>query len=193
VFTGYLTWQLRELMQVKCDADLVVPNHEVLDCLKTLVSRWFTESAGSSAYQSMLEAVRHGDVPAFKRYFQQSVLDHMSFFDVTGKNPERVYHAYVLGLLVGLDATHEVKSNRESGLGRYDVCIIPRDTGKPATIIEFKAFNPEEKKDIETVAKQALEQIAARKYDTELRSRGIKNIIKLAIVFDKKDVLIVEG
>ncbi len=192
LFTGYLTWQSRELMQVKCDAALVVPNREVLDCLKTLVMQWFTQSVGSSAYQNMLEAIRQSNLSAFERYFQQSVLDHMSFFDVTGKNPERVYHAYVLGLLVGLDATHEVKSNRESGFGRYDVCIIPRDHFNPGFIIEFKVFSKRDKT-LEAAAQLALEQIEGHKYDTELRARGIQHIIKLAIVFDKKDVLIVEG
>jgi hypothetical protein len=190
IFSGYLTWQARERMQVKCKADLIVPNNEVLDCLKTLIDRWFTELMGSGTYQDMLEALRQADVAAFKRYFQQSIVDHMSFFDISGKTPERVYHAYVLGLLVGLDATHEVKSNRESGIGRYDVCLIPRDSSKSATIIEFKVFNPEKDSDMKIAAQSALAQIEAQQYEAELLSRGIRHIVKLAIVFDGKKTLV---
>jgi hypothetical protein len=190
VFSGYLTWKSRELMQVRCKADLVTPNLEVLDCFKRLVNQWFTESIGGGAYKNMLEALKQGDIPSFKRFFVQSVITHLSYFDITGQTPERIYHAYVLGLLVGLNATHEVKSNRESGLGRYDVCVIPNDRSKPGTIIEFKAFNPEQNKDLEEAANDALAQIEKNQYETELRSRGIQKIIKLAIVFQGKRVLI---
>jgi hypothetical protein len=191
VFSGYLTWESRELMQIRCQADLIAPNIEVLDCLKRLVNQWFTESIGGGAYKNMLEALKQGDVPSFKRFFEQSVLTHLSYFDITGQTPERIYHAYVLGLLVGLSATHEVKSNRESGLGRYDVCVIPLDKSKAGTIIEFKAFNPEQDKDMQAAASAALAQIEENKYETELRSRGIEKIIKLAIIFEGKRVLIV--
>jgi hypothetical protein len=192
VFTGYLTWQSRELMQVKCDADLIVPNNEVLDCLKTLVSQWFARTGAFQTYQNMLDALVRGNIGSFERYFRQSILTSASFFDISGDAPERVYHAYVLGMLVSLEQTHEVRSNRETGAGRCDVWLIPKDRSKPGIIIEFKVFEKEDK-DLETAAQLALAQIEERKYDTELRSRGIKNIIKLAIVFDKKDVLIVEG
>jgi hypothetical protein len=191
VFSGYLTWESRELMQIRCHANLIAPNIEVLDCLKRLVNQWFTESIGGGAYKNMLEALKQGDVPSFKRFFEQSVLTHLSYFDITGQTPERVYHAYALGLLVGLSATHEVKSNRESGLGRYDVCVIPHDKSKPGTIIEFKAFNPEQDKDMQAAASAALTQIEENQYETELRSRGTQKIIKLAIVFEGKRVLIV--
>lgn len=191
MFGGYLTWKSREPMQVKCKADLVAPNYEVLDCFKTLIDRTFSESMGSEIYHNMLEALREGNVPAFERYFQQSIIDSMSYFDVSGRTPERVYHAYVLGMLIGLNATHEVKSNRESGLGRYDVCLIPKNISKPGIIIEFKVFNKKEDPDIEVAAQRALEQIEEKKYEAELRSRGIQRIIKLAIIFEGKKALIV--
>ena len=191
VFSGYLTWQSLKFVQAKCRVALVVPNDEVLYCLKTLVERWFSESMGSSIYENMLEALSQGNISAFERYFQQNIVDSMSYFDVTKKNPERVYHAYVLGMLVGLSATHEVKSNRESGFGRYDVCLIPNDITKPGIVIEFKAFNEREDKDINIAAKRALVQIEEKQYEAELLSRGIKKIIKLAIVFEGKKVLII--
>jgi hypothetical protein len=191
VFSGYLTWKSRELMQVRCQADLIAPNFEVLDCLKRLVRQWFTESIGGGAYKNMLASLTQGNIPAFERYFQQSVVDSVSCFDITKKNPERVYHAYVLGMLVGLSATHEVKSNRESGFGRYDVCLIPKNISQPGIIIEFKAFNKKEDKTLIAAAKSALVQIEEKLYESELLSRGIQNIIKLAIVFQGKRVLIV--
>ena len=80
VFSGYLTWKSRELMQIRCQADLIAPNFEVLDCLKRLVSQWFTESIGSGYLQKHASALTQGDVPAFERYFQQSVVDCIELF-----------------------------------------------------------------------------------------------------------------
>ncbi len=193
IFSGYLTWQHREVMQISCDAALIVPNNEVLDCFKKLINRSFSESLGSDTYKTMLAALAQGNVAAFEKYFQRNIVESMSFFDVTGKTPERVYHAYVLGLLVGLGATHEVKSNRESGLGCYDVCLIPYDTSKPGTIIEFKVFNGREDRDLKAAAKSALKQIDAMQYEMELRARGIQRVVKLAIIFKGKKVLVAQG
>ncbi|MCP4156424.1 MAG: hypothetical protein GY757_52410 [bacterium] len=113
----------------------------------------------------------------------------MSFFDMGGE-PEKVYHAFVMGLLIWISNDYVVKSNRESGYGRYDIMIIPKDKSKLGFIIEFKKVRPKET--VETAAKAALKQIEEKKYDTELKERGIKNYKKLAIVFNGKDVTIKE-
>jgi hypothetical protein len=189
-FAGYLTFRNRTNLQITCEATLAAPNQEVLGCLKKLIDQWFTESSGADTYKNMLAALAQGNTPAFERYFQQHVVDNLSYFDVTQKTPERVYHAYVLGMLVGLSKTHEIKSNRESGLGCYDVYIIPHNPTHPGTIIEFKAFNKKEDPNLNAAAQSALAQIDNMQYEAELRSRGIKKIIKLAIVFEGKKVFI---
>ncbi|OLN33109.1 AAA family ATPase [Desulfosporosinus metallidurans] len=107
--------------------------------------------------------------------------------------PEKIYHAFVLGLLVGLRPDYEIKSNREGGYGRYDVMVIPRDTSKAGLIIEFRSVDPEEVKDLEQIAQLALQQIEAKEYQQELFERGIHKIIKLGIVFRGKEVLVKAG
>ena len=95
-------------------------------------------------------------------------------------------------MLVALNNSHEVISNRESGLGRYDVSLIPKDTSKIGYIIEFKRLRRNYKKTIEEALDDALNQIEKQKYDVELLDRGITNIKKLAIVFKGKEVFIKE-
>ncbi len=94
-------------------------------------------------------------------------------------------------MLVALLGTHEVKSNHESGLGRYDVMIIPKDHTQLGLIIEFKKAL--KKQSLDDAANDALAQIEARKYETELRARGIKDVLKLGIAFKGKEVMIKQG
>jgi len=104
-----------------------------------------------------------------------------------GADPEKVYHAFVMGLFLWLSPACQVKSNRESGYGRYDIMIIPADPEKLGYIIEFKKVRKNE------TVESALKQIEERKYETELKERGIKTYKKLAVVFNGKDVTIRES
>ncbi len=97
---------------------------------------------------------------------------------------------FVLGMLVCLQESHEVKSNRESGTGRYDVMIIPKDPAKIGIIIEFKKAKHETDAILEVAAQDALKQIKNKNYKVELEFRGITEIINVAIVFAGKKVLI---
>lgn len=122
-----------------------------------------------------------------------------SYHDFGGE-PEKVYHALVTGLQIWIPNTHEIKSNRESGYGRYDITIIPRnsqaggtDRGQTGYVIEFKTVDKEDNETVETAAAAALEQIETKKYETELIERGIKNIKKLAVVFSGIDVYVKEN
>lgn len=112
---------------------------------------------------------------------------------MSGKEPEKVYHAFVLGMLISISNTHEVKSNKESGFGRYDVMIIPKNTSKPGIIIEFNKINVLSKATIEQGTVEALKQIEDMKYEQELLNEGIKDIIKIAIVFKGKEVKITQA
>ncbi|MCP5102079.1 MAG: AAA family ATPase, partial [bacterium] len=113
------------------------------------------------------------------------------FFFFVWEDPEKVYHAFVMGLLLWLSPGCQVKSNRESGYGRYDIMIIPGDTSKLGYIIEFKKVRKNET--VESAVESALNQIDERKYETELVQRGIKRYKKLAIVFKGKEVTIRES
>ncbi|MGL6104722.1 PD-(D/E)XK nuclease domain-containing protein, partial [Romboutsia sp.] len=134
-----------------------------------------------------------GDVKNFSKIFKRYVMTSFSYFDTAGRDPEKVYHAFVLGMLVSLSSTHEVLSNRESGIGRYDVSLLPKDNTKPGVIFEFKRYDEEDEETIAQMLDIALAQIEDKKYDTELKARGIDNIIKLAIVFNGKEVHLKQG
>lgn len=86
----------------------------------------------------MLKSLINGDIKTFGKILKFFVKNSMSYFDAGGSESEKVYHAFVLGILLGLGDNYEVKSNRESVYGRYDVMVIPKDIGKIGIIIEFK-------------------------------------------------------
>jgi hypothetical protein len=96
-------------------------------------------------------------------------------------------------MLISLNDTHEVLSNRESGYGRYDVMLIPKDISKLGIVIEFKKLDPDDDETLEETADEALKQISDKKYSTTLESRGINNIKEIAIVFKGKEVYIKEN
>ncbi|WP_294152641.1 AAA family ATPase [uncultured Clostridium sp.] len=191
--SGYLKPVKTELVEGELICELKIPNNEVLIFYKNLIKKWFKESLTSERYNIMLKALVSGDVELFGGFFRKFVVNNLSYFDVSGEEPEKVYHAFVLGLLVSLADKYEVKSNKESGYGRYDVMIIPKDTSKLGIIIEFKKIDDFMDKTIETATKEALEQIEEKNYQAELIERNINNILKLAIVFKGKEVKVTEG
>ncbi|MFH1644235.1 MAG: AAA family ATPase [bacterium] len=189
LFSGYLTFENKELRDAKTHVDLKIPNVEVKDFFNTVILDWFS-CIGERRYNEILESLVTGNIKTFSITFKDFVVKSFSYFDVSGNEPEKFYHAFVLGILVSLNKTHQIKSNRESGYGRYDVMIIPNDKNKPGVIIEFKKVYKDENETMEQAAKQALRQIEEKKYWQELNDMGIKNVVKLAIVFDGKSVLI---
>ncbi|MGL5381253.1 AAA family ATPase [Clostridium sp.] len=170
------------------DYKLQIPNKEIKILYRSIIDKWFKEAEGRSDYNTIIQALILGDVKSFTKVLKRYVLESFSYFDVSGKNPERVYHAFVLGIMVSLTGTYEVLSNRESGLGRYDVCLIPKNKEKLGYIFEFKRYDEEDEETIEETLEEALQQIEDKKYDIELTKRGVKNISKIAIVFNGKIV-----
>jgi hypothetical protein len=112
----------------------------------------------------------------------------MSFFDLPSTEPEKSYHLFVLGLVVMLSDQYEVKSNRESGLGRYDIMIIPKQDNKPAIIIEFKKTLAGEM--LETAAQKAIDQIVQRKYIQELQAKNFNKIFAYGIAAEGKQIFV---
>ena len=188
--SGYLKVIGEEIIKGKLHHILATPNKEIQTLFDSLITEWFTENKENidASFDDMLSALVTGDIKTFSKIFKRYVISTFSYFDIGGKNPERVYHAFVLGMFVSLSHSHQVLSNRESGIGRYDVCIIPKDISKLGIIIEFKRYDEEDEESIEEIQDIALAQIEEKQYDTELKLRGIKEIIKLAIVFNGKEV-----
>ena len=190
LFSGYLTYSNCVFEDGLQYCNLKIPNIEVYSFFKQIVLKWLKREIDFASYQRMLKSLLSGDISTFKMIFYDFVIKSLSYFDVSGNEPEKFYHALVLGMLVSLQETHQIKSNRESGYGRYDVMIIPKDHNKAGVIIEFKKTNIYENETLEKAADNALAQIEEKKYEQELLDLGIKNIIKLAIVFQGKKVLI---
>jgi len=166
---------------------LAIPNNEVRLIYRNLIRTWFDEKVESNRIEEMLRALQTGDVKLFERMLRKVVLRVMSYHDLGGE-PEKVYHALVLGMLVWLSGKYEIRSNRESGYGRYDLMLKPLDLKKQGIIIEFKQVDEEDKETPEKAMERALEQIEDRAYATELEAAGIRNILKLAVVFKGKEL-----
>ena len=194
--SGYLkiVEELGEVgMRKKCR--LAITNKEVLHMFEDMVRRWFED--GSSKYNDFIEALLLNDIKYMNKFMNDVALNTFSSFDVGNHpseytEPERFYHGFVLGLLVELADSYHVVSNRESGFGRYDVCLEPIEKNKPAYILEFKVHDPDDEKTLEDTVKNALKQIKDKNYDAELLNKGIQKdmIHHYGFAFEGKKVLI---
>jgi hypothetical protein len=188
LFSGYLTIDATPSYGTPCR--LRIPNVEVAALYRSMILDWFKASIQEPKYRLLLNSLINGDVDTFSQLFQEFVLSSFSMFDITQEEPEKVYHAFVLGMLIGLKDRYEVKSNRESGLGRYDVMLVPKNPSDLGIILEFKKVGRFEKTDLETAVISALKQIDDKHYVQELLDRGIKRILKLGLAFEGKRMLI---
>jgi hypothetical protein len=155
-----------------------------------MVLDWFRTTIHETKYRELLNSLIKGDVDTFSQIFQEFLLSSASVFDVTGEDPEKIYHAFILGMLVGLKDLYEVKSNRESGYGRYDVMLIPKNPKDLGIVFEFKKVGRFEKIDLKEAVISALKQIEDKKYAQELTSRGVNRILLIGLAFKGKEVLI---
>lgn len=144
----------------------------------------------NGSFNALLKVLLNKNMEGFYSIFQKIELPTLSFNDTANPEPEKFYHAFTLGIIVNLDDKYLVKSNRESGFGRYDVMIIPNDKNKTGIIIEFKTANIFKKESITEAVKAAMEQIDECKYETELQAMGVNDILKLAIAFSSKEILL---
>ena len=188
LFSGYLTIDSTPSSDLPCQ--LRIPNMEVAQLYTSMVLEWFEKSIQEPQYHLLLNSLVSGDIDTFSLIFQEFLISSVSVFDVPAEESEKIYHAFVLGMLVGLKGAYEIKSNRESGLGRYDVILIPKDPNALGIIMEFKKISPFNKTDLETAVISALKQIEEKEYAHELLDRGVTRILYLGFAFEAKKVLI---
>jgi len=157
---GYLkqTEKRRDEVSGKMYYSLLIPNMEVRMTYVQIIERYFADKIENEKLEIMLKALIDGDIKLFEKMLRKIVLAVFSYYDFGGE-PEKVYHALVTGLLVWISDTHEIKSNRESGYGRYDIMIIPRDVSLTGYVIEFKTVDQEENETVESAVESALNQI----------------------------------
>ncbi|HLP61146.1 MAG TPA: AAA family ATPase, partial [Candidatus Deferrimicrobium sp.] len=191
LMTGYLKFTAKRKIGDQFYYNLAIPNAEVRIAYKNIIRKYFADKIKNKELEIMLKALIAGDISLFEKILQKIVTAIFSYHDFSGE-PERVYHALVTGLLVWLWETHEIKSNRESGFGRYDIMIIPKDPSLLGYVIEFKAVDDDINETVPAAVEAAFKQIDSKEYETELIERGIRNIKKLAIVFSGKRVFVKE-
>ncbi len=185
--TGHFTYRLE------------LTNQEVRMMFENMIRDWFADE--DVPYNNFIKALLLHDVEAMNEFMNEIALATFSSFDVaksTSKNdaPERFYHGFVLGLMVELADRYEITSNRESGFGRYDIQLVPRDPeGPDPVIIEFKVCKPLKEASLAETVAAALKQIQDKNYDAALVARGFEKerIRHYGFAFEGKQVLIGEG
>jgi hypothetical protein len=192
-FSGYLKNFKCAAIEEDLECELIIPNREVRSFYKNTVRNWFDFENAHLDVPRFGKSLLNGDIESFQIYFTNYTSGAFSYFDVKGDEPEKFYHAFVLGMMFHYQNIYEIKSNRESGVGRYDVMLIPKDTTKYGYVIEFKTVQKVLNETLESAAHKALKQINEKKYRTELENKGITNIKEIAIAFEGKEILFKEG
>ncbi len=188
-FSGYLTNVKYHYKQEERVCTLNIPNREVRFIFRNIISGWLTEQFENEKLRTMLRALMNGNIDQFQRLLNEFVITTLSFFDAKGKNPEAVFQAFILGMLLNLGQDYEISSNRELGYGRYDVLAVPQnDRSRQAVLMELKSIAGFYKEEPEKAIAEAVEQIKNREYARELQTKGYTNILKIVIVSDGKKV-----
>lgn len=197
--TGYLkVLSLRYVGEFKEKVyAMALTNLEVRSMFRNMVEGWFCGSV-KTYYNEFINALMNDNVRKMNTFMNKVALDTFSSFDSGNKpstqaEPERFYHGFVLGMVVDLAGTYKIRSNRESGYGRYDVMMEPLDKAGKAFIFEFKVQDADEDEDtLEDTLANAHAQIEEKKYEAELLANGFskEQIRKYGFAFKGKECLI---
>ena len=191
LYSGYLT---KDEKQKEIDVtseytdvyNLRIPNKEIRKYFGNMfLNRFFGTEVKTNI---LIKALENGDIKKFEKTLGEIMINMLSFFDLD-KEMEKIYQVFMIGLVGFLMGKYEIISNDESGYGRYDLAMIPIKSNEKAYLMEFKISKT--KNEMEKRAQKALKQIDEKKYDTKLKARGIKNILKIGVAFYGKEVKVV--
>ena len=191
LYSGYLT---KDEKQKEIDVtseytdvyNLRIPNKEIR---KYFGNMFLNKFFGTEVKTNILiKALENGDIKKFEKTLGEIMINMLSHFDLD-KEMEKIYQVFMIGLVGFLMGKYEIISNDESGYERYDLAMIPIKSNEKAYLMEFKISKT--KNEMEKRAQKALKQIDEKKYDTKLKARGIKNILKIGVAFYGKEVKVV--
>ena len=165
-----------------------LPNYEIKLLFSQIIDDWFRNKVIGNDLKSILKDLVTLNLSEYEKKFRILVREMFSYMDVGENTAENFYHAFVLGMLVGLKDSYYVNSNRESGIGRYDIMLEPKDKNGNSFIMEFKVMEDMEEKTIEETIENAKKQIEEKGYEQNLKERGFKNITKMVYAFKGKEV-----
>lgn len=168
--------------------EVALPNKEIAYVYNKEILQKLDNIIPQSIAISIQEAIYSGDADMLQKHIGELLVQSVSCYDTAGEN---FYHGLVLGLCAMMDNRYYVTSNRESGQGRYDIQLMPKYNKMPGILIELKA----DKKcnDLKELSKTALQQIDDRKYDVDMKTKGIKKIFKYGVAFSGKNVEVTLG
>jgi hypothetical protein len=181
LFSGYLKPETAVLKAGKYNCQLKIPNEEVMIFFQDTVLDWLSVTDPDVLYD-MAESLTNGDGVGFCEELKQFIMNTLSYYDIK-QEPENTYHMILLGMFAHLTEGYWIKSNRESGKGRFDLCLKAKDRNDFSAIIEIKP------KGTEKAAQDGMDQIEEKAYVQELVSEGYSNILKISLAVDGKDVV----
>ena len=167
--------------------EVALPNKEITFVYNKEILQKLNNIVPQATAISIQEAIYSGDTAALQKNLGTLLMQSVSSYDTVGEN---FYHGLVLGLCATLDNRFYITSNRESGEGRYDLCLCPKDGKLPGILIELKAAKDCSEDELKELSEKALAQIDSRKYETELTVKGVRNILKYGVAFSGKRVQI---
>lgn len=189
LMSGYLkaTVIKEEGTNVLCQ--LQIPNKEVKDLYRTFIAEWLSGVNNATVFNQFLNNLLIGNIADFEYQLQEIMLQTFSFRDIKGKEPEKFFHGFMLGLVACIDSSqYKIDSNKEAGLGLYDIVISPKDPNKLGIIIEIKSVSDASK--LKTEAEDALTQIDVKKYEQNNLLKDVKSYLKIGVAFSGKELAV---
>jgi hypothetical protein len=196
LMSGYLKVTAIKKTGINSLCDLALPNYEVKDLYQTFIREWLSCVDDEMVFNDFLDNLLKGRIQDFTEHLKRIMLVTFSTHDIKGHEPEKFFHGFMLGLLAGIDQKdYTIDSNKEAGLGRYDILIAPRhDIKRLGIIMEIKSLRDESASidTLHTEALQALEQTNVKKYQYSVLLQPGQPSLKMGIAFNGKELSVVE-
>ena len=186
LYAGYLKVLSSQLKGSRLIAKIAIPNKEVGFIYDKIVEQWFSRAISIESYDNFIQSIAEGNMDKFKMYITSYIMQTGSYFDFNSNTSEQIFHVFILGLVVGLRDRYNIHSNKESGLGRFDVICVPKDKEERAILLEFKVSDTAEL--LIEKAKEALLQIKEKQYIELLKQQEIKSVLAIGLAFYGKQM-----